>query len=268
MQSFTTQQIIENRRAFRQRHFALLRQQAGDRMIAALDRLVALIAKGGFNPNQPRVPAGNPEGGQWGDGSGQHPDAIPLLSDFLAAFPDAIAGAASGLELPSPADGPGIPASQPRTAQGITAVVKDSARWLQSAKDTRASSQARGFFSQLLDTSWLRSHMPRIGSYLDDPKTEQELHDAVSRPSAGFDIHHRNERAAATVAGYPSSMINGRPNLMLVPTLRHWDVSGWYMTRNSEFGGLTPRQFLSDKDWNTRQAIGNRALRLYGILKP
>lgn len=44
------------------------------------------------------------------------------------------------------------------------------------------------------------------------------------------------------------SLGNGRPNLMLVPTLRHWDVTGWYMTRNSEFGGLTPRQFLRDKD--------------------
>lgn len=268
MQCFSTQQILDNRRAFRQRYRALSNREAGDRMIAALDRLGALIAKGGFDPSQPRVPAGNPDGGQWGNGSGQQPGVVPLLSDFLAVFPDAIAGAASGLELPSLSDAPDIPANQPGHAQAVTAVVKSSARWLQSAKDAGASSQARSFFGQLLDTSWLRSHMPRIISYLDDPKTEQELQDAVSRPRAGFDIHHRNERAAATVAGYPSSMISGRPNLMLVPTLRHWDVTGWYMTRNSEFGGLTPRQFLSDKDWNTRQAVDNRALRLYGILKP
>ena len=29
-----------------------------------------LSSKAGFNPNQPRVPAGNPEGGRWGDGDG------------------------------------------------------------------------------------------------------------------------------------------------------------------------------------------------------
>src|SRR5687767_422393 len=33
-------------------------------------RQLAAIAKASFNPNQPRVPAGNPDGGQWTDGGG------------------------------------------------------------------------------------------------------------------------------------------------------------------------------------------------------
>ena len=33
-------------------------------------KLVLITAKAGFNPAQPRVPAGNPAGGQWGPGGG------------------------------------------------------------------------------------------------------------------------------------------------------------------------------------------------------
>ena len=36
-----------------------------------LERDIGLLAKAGYNPNQPRVPAGNPNGGQWtGSGGG------------------------------------------------------------------------------------------------------------------------------------------------------------------------------------------------------
>lgn len=64
-------------------------QQAGDRRIALLQLradhsalraevawLELLLAfKAAFNPNQPRVPAGRPDGGQWTDGDG---DVIPV----------------------------------------------------------------------------------------------------------------------------------------------------------------------------------------------
>lgn len=49
------------------------------------------MAKGGFDPNQPRVPAGNPDGGQWtgsgsgGGGSRRNPDEGRVISD---ATPD------------------------------------------------------------------------------------------------------------------------------------------------------------------------------------
>ena len=35
--------------------------------------LLLLQVKAGFNPNQPRLPAGNPDGGQWTDGGARHP---------------------------------------------------------------------------------------------------------------------------------------------------------------------------------------------------
>ena len=46
-------------------------QEAGNRMMLAAYRLEAVLRKANFNPDQPRVPAGNPGGGEWtGTGGG------------------------------------------------------------------------------------------------------------------------------------------------------------------------------------------------------
>jgi hypothetical protein len=39
-------------------------QMAGNRMMLAFYRLEILLRKANFNPNQPRVPGGNPDGGR------------------------------------------------------------------------------------------------------------------------------------------------------------------------------------------------------------
>jgi hypothetical protein len=52
-------------------------------MMAAFDRLCGLIAKDGFSPDQPRVPAGGPDAGQWTSGEasvGPGSDGNPLQS--------------------------------------------------------------------------------------------------------------------------------------------------------------------------------------------
>jgi hypothetical protein len=50
-------------------------EEAAKRMMLALYRFDALLCKN-FNPNQPRVPRGNPDGGQWtDDGGGTRADA-------------------------------------------------------------------------------------------------------------------------------------------------------------------------------------------------
>ena len=43
-------------------------QMAGNRMLLACYRLEALLGKAGFKPDQARVPAGSPDGGQWTGG--------------------------------------------------------------------------------------------------------------------------------------------------------------------------------------------------------
>jgi len=69
------------------RDLGLASRLAGDRMMAAFDRLCGLIAKDGFNPDQPRVPAGGPDAGQWTSGEpsvGPGSDGNPLQSLIAA----------------------------------------------------------------------------------------------------------------------------------------------------------------------------------------
>lgn len=40
------------------------------------------------------------------------------------------------------------------------------------------------------------------------------------------------------------------------------------MTPNERYGGLSPREYLSDKDWDERAKVGREALILFGVLKP
>jgi hypothetical protein len=42
----------------------------------------ARISGAKYDPNQPRVPAGNPEGGQWADGTGGAGEATGFLGEF------------------------------------------------------------------------------------------------------------------------------------------------------------------------------------------
>ncbi len=53
-------------------------------------RFAALYTKAGYDPNQPRVPAGNPDGGQWTDTGGSRFGPSSGIRDFDASFTDAI----------------------------------------------------------------------------------------------------------------------------------------------------------------------------------
>ena len=42
----------------------------------------------------------------------------------------------------------------------------------------------------------------------------------------------------------------------------------WFQTRVSEFGGLSPRDYLRGRGWNERHRVGLRALIRFGVLLP
>jgi hypothetical protein len=76
-----------------------LRIPLGDLDDAALRKLAgtAHLLKAGFDPSQPRVPAGNPDGGRWTDAGGADEDAGSADSDDDEGWPaetgdDAFAG--------------------------------------------------------------------------------------------------------------------------------------------------------------------------------
>jgi len=63
-------------------------------------------------------------------------------------------------------------------------------------------------------------------------------------------------------------MIDGPDNLIRIPTLKHWQINGWYGTPNDEFSGLSPRNYLRGKSWGERMRVGEEALILFGVLQP
>ena len=98
--------------------------------------------------------------------------------------------------------------------------------------------------------SWVHEFVPYIAAYADPPKTLEELQNAVSIPAIGYDIHHIVEQTPAEQDGFPRNQINSRENVVRIPTLKHWQITGWFMKGNEDFDGLSPRNYLRGKDWD------------------
>jgi len=192
-----------------------------------------------YSPDQPRVPAGKPGGGQW-TSDGSSPDARPRL--YIAA----------GL--------PRIPRQRPPTSGERTAIAKAMAIWL-AEKGISAS-------EIIAKSSWLYYAYPSINSYLDEPKSLEELQRAVSDPQKGYDTHHIVEQTSAEEYGFLRSLIDAPENLVRIPRLKHWEINAWYQTKNEEYGLFSPRDYLRDKKWDERVNVGLRALIKFGVLKP
>ncbi len=196
-----------------------------------------------FNPDEPRVPAGVPEGGQWTSGGGST-GRMRLAGDVPTG------------DLP-----PEIPREKPPTSEGRTALLKQVARHIAEFGTTVE------MFARL--NPWLLTRAAEIRSYNDLPKSLEELQRAVSPKSEpGYQDHHIVEQGQARDDGYPREVINSRENVVRIPKLKHEEINGWYSRKNPRYGGQSPRQYLSGRNWEVRRAVGLEALRDRGVLKP
>ncbi|MGB6174900.1 MAG: hypothetical protein WBF43_00840 [Methylocella sp.] len=66
----------------------------------------------------------------------------------------------------------------------------------------------------------------------------------------------------------PDALIDGPDNLVSIPRLKHWEITGWFMSPSKEFDGLSPREYLKDKNWDVRWKVGLGALRRFKVLTP
>jgi len=94
------------------------------------------------------------------------------------------------------------------------------------------------------------------------------LQQSVGHHRPGYDDHHIVEQTWAERFGFSRSEIDDPSNLVSIPRLKHYQITGWYGTRSDEFGGVSPREYLKDKGWDERMRIGQRALIRYGVLQP
>lgn len=118
------------------------------------------------------------------------------------------------------------------------------------------------------DTSWLDTNRASILSYSDPPKSLEELQNAVSPKSKpGYEDHHIVEKSAAQNG--EKALIGAPENLVRIPKYKHEEITKWYAKGDNElFDGMSPRDYLQDKDWAERTRVGLYALRKFGVLKP
>ncbi|HEY1803724.1 MAG TPA: hypothetical protein VGG45_04520 [Terracidiphilus sp.] len=171
------------------------------------------LRKAGFNPNEPRVPASNPDGGQWTAEGGGNPSAAPraVMSDatpdnnwtpgaqYAANDPPGI-GHNQGPPLEEP---PEIPPRVLATKQAINDFLKAAAYWLEEASSVDKPA-ATLFFIALMSTAWLANkYLPYIITYQASPRTLQELQQAAQLPKIEYyNDHHLVEQTAAENDGF------------------------------------------------------------------
>jgi hypothetical protein len=253
-----------------------------------------------YSPSQPRVPAGNPRGGQWtdrsgGQGQGQSQDqnqgtglALPMgnvdigdvsgsseLGDLFQIAPGGVEprgvqlagdipdGSGNDQGVPS-ADAPEIPQEKPKTSAERTGFMRAAADWL--ARNTGLAGDI--YTGAINNVEWLQDRRAVIQAGRDPAKTFEELQEGVGARRPGYDDHHIVEQTLAERLGFTQSEIDDPSNVVSVPRLRHYEITGWYGTRSPEFGGLSPREYLIDKGWDERRRIGLRALVEFKVLKP
>jgi hypothetical protein len=189
-----------------------------------------------YSPDQPRVPAGNPDGGQWTDEGGDSGFGGRVVLASLI---------------------PRVPKNRPPTTPERNRIARELARL---GSGSLAAAIAEG-------ATWLAEFAPIYFASFDPPKTFAELQSAVSHPRPGYDIHHIVERATAAADGSEDRLISAPENLVRIPRWKHWDLNKWYESENEEFERMTPRNYLRGKSWEERDRVGLKGLLAIGVLK-
>jgi hypothetical protein len=270
---------------------------------AEMARRRALDAK--YSPTQPRVPAGNPRGGQWTDrsggqntGQGNVQDAGQGTAASLAQpmgnvdvgdlrgsselgdlFNIAPADSRTGgvqltANLPddpnkTPPDDPPpkVPQKEPETREGRMGFARDAAQWILRNAARRAPA-VDAFLGTLDQISEIKAITAAIKSANDPAKTLEELQEPIGTDSQpGYHDHHIVGQHAGNRLRFGDSMIDSRENQVRIPVLKHIDISAWYSRGNNEYGGLSPRDYLRDKDWDEQMRVGLDRLREHKVLK-
>jgi hypothetical protein len=223
---------------------------AGERMMAAFARLQVLAEKGGFNPDQPRVPAGNPDGGRWTGGDGSASGRQPGIGDN------------GGPKLGPPDTPKEPPKDKASRTQAAKALAKHLAR-----QALRRAGPVGAAFMVIEAGHWLYTEYPSIRSYQDEPKTLAELQQNAGKRRPGYEDHHIVEQGAGGREGFSRSQIEGADNVVSVPKYRHHEITGWYNKPNKNFGMQTPRNYLRGKGWSEHVRVGRLSMREFGVLK-
>lgn len=250
--------------------------------------------------DQPRAPAGQPDGGQWVEGGGSAEIGVSADASTSAVV-DAIFSDASdwsftehdfgatvtregGGETPAkPSDWsdentpeviqvadkpPGIGHNQPPERVDYPtrgAFVTATAQFLSRFGSPGAAAAA---FIGLADSAFTAQENAQLESFKDPPKSLEELQNGIGKNGIGYQNHHIVERTPAHADGFAPARINSKENLASIPSLKHKEITRWYQTPNKDYGGLSPRDYLRGKSWDERMQLGRETMIKFGVLKP
>jgi hypothetical protein len=62
-------------------------------------------------------------------------------------------------------------------------------------------------------------------------------------------------------------MIDAPDNVVLIPTRKHREITGWYQKKHERYGGLSPREYLRGKSWEEHRQVGIDLMIDMGVLK-
>jgi hypothetical protein len=252
-----------------------------------------------YNPNQPRVPAGYPDGGQWTNGWGGSAISAKPSGDVRssAALPMGsvpIADAAresanlfslapkepdrTGIRLagdlpegsdPSPSTGderpPEVPDKLPETPEGRNRLMRAAITWVaRVGRHAPIVDVLFGAIDQLDQTNKLSA---AIRSANDPRRSLAELQYRATLPTEdGYQNHHVVGQFEGNRKQFGNARIDEGSNIVRIPVVRHRDISNWYSTKNPEFGNVSPRDYLRGKSWDEQRELGLMVLRKFRVL--
>lgn len=255
---------------------------------AWVERAVALEQK--FDPNQPRVPRGHPDGGQWTDGgnlAGLYADAshdenegdrlltvdeeqeLSRLIEKSRVIRSELGDRQALLVLASSPDLP-----PPKTALArlwvLSHVIGELLKYAVYNKNDI------GWISEYITE--LSDHVPEILGFIDPPREFMELvatteyiefpdhksfYDKFGSVGPLYEWHH----IVGQKTGFLPEQIYNTDNVIRISKGKHWAVSGEMDRNRPELGGISYRTWLKDKPIEEHIKIGFKFLYDMKVLK-
>jgi hypothetical protein len=225
-----------------------------------------------YNPDQPRVPTGNPDGGQWTDGNAgggnlglfqitpcdNTIDGVQLAGDSQPGM-----GHNQGPPLDEP---PEIPPAPRKPGERSIDFIRRVVKYLRVVGPMSPAADAT--FEALRQAEGLRGETAAIKSANDPPRTLEELQARARLPSEpGYEDHHIVGQFAQNRLQFGDDMIYSPENEVRIPVVKHLDINRYYSTPNVRFDGLSPRDYLRGKNWDDQMREGLTILRDNGVLR-
>ena len=263
--------VIGNARALASCQSGFIAQRGVLLGLRALYRLVLLhrlTLRAGFNPGQPRVPAGHGrESGRWAAINVDIPPRASAAGKGPRLRPPSAPARGIGDNGGPPLeDPPEVPIQRPAAARQRNHIAKAIGHWVARAAARRMLGPLGIFLDAIEVISWLNELAPDIQSFFDKPKSLTELRRLARDPKPGYEIHHIVEKTSAAADGFPEAMIEGPENLVRIPKYKHHLINRWFSQKNRLYEDLSPRQYLRGRSWDERLDIGIQRLKQEGGL--